>query len=218
MPEDDTRALWLGWMNNWQYAEDIPTSPWRSAQTVPRSVHIRAIDGSPRLVQKPVAELQALRRDHVHLDNQPVTQGSISLSTHGIVGKSIELIAVFEPEDARRVGLDVRAGDTEKTSVRFDAENSTISVDRTASGETGFHEAFPGRDEAPLSLRDGRVKLHVLVDWSSIEVFANDGARVLTHRIFPSSGSDGVSLVAEGGKAKLVRLDAWRLRSIWGDR
>jgi sucrose-6-phosphate hydrolase SacC (GH32 family) len=66
--------------------------------------------------------------------------------------------------------------------------------------------------------QNGRIKLHVLVDRSSVEVFANDGARVLTHRIFPDSASDGVELFTEGGTAQLTRLDAWSLRSIWAAR
>jgi sucrose-6-phosphate hydrolase SacC (GH32 family) len=93
-----------------------------------------------------------------------------------------------------------------------------VFVDRRRSGAADFHEDFAARHAAPLAPRNGRVTLHVFVDRSSVEVFANDGARVLTHRIFPAPDSDGVSLVAEGGTARLLRLDAWTLRSIWAER
>ncbi len=218
VPESDGRALWLAWMNNWEYGESIPTSPWRSAQTIPRSVHVRTIDGTPRLVQRPVEELQQLRETPVQLQERTIGPGSTSLADDGISGRALEIVAEFEPRDAETVGLAVREGETERTIVGYDAETDSVFVDRRNSGTVDFHESFASRDAAPISTRDGRVRLHVFVDRSSVEVFANDGARVLTHRIFPRPQSDGVSLFAEGGSAQLVRLDAWSLRSIWANR
>lgn len=87
-----------------------------------------------------------------------------------------------------------------------------------ASGEVGFHPRFAGRHVGPHALKGGRVKLHVFVDWSSVEVFADDGYTVLTDRIFPSHESDGVAVYATGGRARLARMDAWNLRSTWAAR
>lgn len=218
VPDEDGRALWMAWMNNWEYAEDIPTSPWRSAQTLPRSVHLRTVDGSPRLVQKPVEELQQLREDHVELGERSLDPGATPLGEEAVAGTTLELLVEFDPEDADTVGLNVRVGDDEKTVVGYDAASDSVFVDRTASGTVDFHEAFAARDAAPLAPVDGRVRLHVFVDRSSVEVFANDGARMLTHRIFPDENSDDVSLFAEGGTARLTNFDAWSLRSIWADR
>jgi fructan beta-fructosidase len=217
VPDTDGRALWMAWMNNWTYAEDLPTAPWRSAQTIPRSVQVRPVDGTPRLVQRPIKELQQLRTDHVALADRAVEAGTTSLGADGISGKALELTATFEPGTAETVGLNVRVGEDQHTTVGYDAAAETVFVDRTDAGTDDFHADFPARDEAPLALRDGRVSLRVFVDWSSVEVFANDGARVLTHRIFPDADSDGVELFAEGGTARLTRLDAWTLRSIWAD-
>lgn len=218
VPAEEGRALWLAWMNNWSYAEAIPTSPWRSAQTIPRSVGLRTIDGAPRLVQRPAEELQQLRENHVHLGGRTLDSGTTSLDDVDISGRTLELVAEFEPGDAEAVGLHVRVGENEKTVIGYDASADSVFVDRTNSGTVDFHEDFASRDSAPLALRNGRVRLRVFVDRSSVEVFANDGARVLTHRIFPDSTSDGVSLFATGDSARLVRLDAWSLRSIWADR
>jgi fructan beta-fructosidase len=218
VPKEDGRALWLAWMNNWEYAESIPTSPWRSAQSVARSVQIRPVDGKPRLMQQPVEELQQLRENPVSLDGQSLKAGTSPLGDNGLSGRSLELIAEFEPGTAETVGLSVRKGENEQTQVGYDAEAETVFVDRTNAGADDFHEAFSDRDEAPLKLQNGQVKLHVLVDRSSVEVFANDGARVLTHRIFPDSASNDVDLFAKGGTAQLTRLDAWSLQSIWSTR
>lgn len=218
VPAEENRAVWLAWMNNWSYAEHTPTSPWRSAQSIPRSVHLRRIDGTLRLTQRPVEELRRLRDDHVQERERAFGPGTTALDEEGISGNTFELIATFEPGDAETVGLDVRVGDTEKTRIGYDAAADSVFVDRRPSGTTGFHEDFASRNSAPLALQNGRVTLHVFVDRSSVEVFANDGARVLTQRIFPSPSSTGVSLFAQGGTAQLVRLDAWSLRSIWASR
>jgi fructan beta-fructosidase len=180
-------------------------------------VQVRTIDGTPRLVQRPVEELQRLRRDPIQVDGQPLRAESRSLGGAGVAGKALEIVAEFEPGDAETVGLNVRAGGDENTTIGYDTADQTVFVDRTASGTSDFHEDFTARDEAPLALHNGRVKLRVLVDWSSVEVFANDGARVLTHRIFPAPSSDGVSVFAERGSAQLTRLDAWPLQSIWAE-
>ena len=215
VPAEDGRSLWMAWMNNWDYAEALPTAPWRSAQTVPRSVQVRTIDGVPRLVQQPVQELQQLRESPVSLNDRVVETDTMALDDEGISGRTLELVAEFEPGDAETLGLNVRVGEDEHTTIGYNASSETVFVDRIASGTSDFHEDFAARDEAPLALQNGRVKLRVLVDWSSVEVFANDGARVLTHRIFPDSSSDGVSVFADGGSAQLTRLDAWPLQSIW---
>ena len=92
-------------------------------------------------------------------------------------------------------------------------------MDRTKSGQVAFSNLFPSREAAPLSAKNGRVTLHIFVDWSSVEVFAEgDGQAVITDQIFPMPSSDGLALFANGGNAKLVSLHIWPLRSIWGSQ
>jgi fructan beta-fructosidase len=215
LPESDGRRLWIGWMSNWMYANQEPTAPWRTAQSVPRSVHLRTVGGRIRMVQNPVEELTRLRRDHVRLSGVEVAPGLASLGDRGIRGKTLELRAEFEAGDAEAFGFKVRVGPEEETIVGYDRRSQMLFVDRTNAGEDDFHARFAARHEAPFALIDGKLRLHVLVDWSSVEVFANDGTVVFTSRIFPEPASDGVAVFSEGGTARLVSLDAWNLASIW---
>lgn len=64
-------------------------------------------------------------------------------------------------------------------------------------------------------MADGRVRLHIFVDESSVEVFAGDGRTVLTSVILPDPESQGIELFATGGEAVFRSLDVWRLRSAW---
>ncbi len=63
--------------------------------------------------------------------------------------------------------------------------------------------------------QNSRVKLHIFLDRSSVEVFVNDGEVVLTDRIYPSSGSDGIELYSDGGHGKVLSLSIWKLGSVW---
>lgn len=214
LPAEDGRRIWIGWMNNWQYGQDLPTSPWRGAQSLPRELGLKTSDGRVRLVQQPVAELTRLRGEHRRLTDR-IVEGRMALGQRGMAGRALEIIAEFEAGTAAEFGLKVRAGSGEETAVGYDVQRGEVFVDRTRSGKTDFHPLFAGRHGGPLALRQGRTRLRLVVDWSSVEVFAGEGETVITDLIFPSAASDGLELYAKGGAARLVSLDVWKLRSIW---
>ncbi len=215
IPGSDNRRIWMGWMNNWEYAENIPTAPWIGALTIPREVQLRTIDGETRMVQQPVVELRSLRAGRHRFRNRNLTEESNFLRETGITGKSAALIAEFEPGNARSVGFELRRGTDERTIVGYDTERKELFVDRTESGNTGFDTTFAGRQTAPLETRDERIKMRIFLDRSSVEVFGNEGEAVITAQIFPDPGSDGMALYIRGGEARLTSLDIWRLESIW---
>ncbi len=220
VPRADGRRIWVGWMNNWQYGNEIPTAPWRSAQSLPRMVALKTTSEGIRLVQEPVRELQQLRGARRQIEARAIPAGSTSLAAQGIAGKALEIAAEFEvgtgaAGSAREFGLKVRTGNGEETVVGIDPTAGQLIVDRTRSGETRFDKAFSGRQTAPLVVENGRVRLRIFVDWSSVEVFSGDGQVVITDQIFPAPESDGVALYATGGTARLVSLTAWPLASAW---
>jgi fructan beta-fructosidase len=209
----DNQRRWLAWMNNWEYGGSIPTSPWRSAMSIPREVKLETLDENVQLVQKPIPELRELREGYSCEQGRLITAGTSALSTRG---KALEIIAEFQVGTASQFGLKVRTGSGEETLVGYDAPGGDVFVDRTNSGQVSFSNLFPSRETAPLQAKDGRVKLHIFVDWSSVEVFGDDGQTVITDQIFPMPSSDGLALFANGGTARLVSLQIWPLRSIWG--
>jgi fructan beta-fructosidase len=215
VPREDGRRLWLGWMNNWAYSQDIPTSPWRSAQSLPRTLALRRTSQGVRLLQQPVIELEQLRGPRRTLGAQPIGEGVTSLAAQGIAGTALEIVAEFEVGTAVELGLKVRTGEREETVIGIHPRARQLFVDRSRSGQVGFHPEFSGRHTAPVLVENGRLRLHVFVDWSSVEVFAANGAAAVTEQVFPSPESDGVALYALGGTARLVSLDAWPLSSIW---
>lgn len=215
IPPKDGRRLWVGWMNNWEYGQEIPTSPWRSAQSIPREARLKTYRDGIHLVQSPVSELERLRQAHDTLSNKMIAAGSDPLSDQRINGKTLEIIATFEPGTASEFGLKVRKGANEETIIGYDVAAARLFVDRSRSGKVDFNPRFPGKHGGPLPAEGGRIKLHLFVDWSSIEVFGGDGRTVITDQVFPSAASEGLALYAKGGAAKLISLDVWGLNSTW---
>jgi sucrose-6-phosphate hydrolase SacC (GH32 family) len=93
----------------------------------------------------------------------------------------------------------------------FDGARARLAVDRMRSGKTDFHAKFPARHEAPVRVADGRVTLRLLVDTSSLEVFAQNGETVLTELIFPTAGPRRLSLTNSG---ETTRVDGITIHAI----
>jgi sucrose-6-phosphate hydrolase SacC (GH32 family) len=198
-------------MNNWQ-TNLIPTYPWRSAMSIPRELTLRRIDGEIRLCQRPVRELETLRGNRRTIRNLAVRDAAVSL---GVKGQQLDIIAEFDIGTAREFGLRVLKGAEEQTAIGFDASAKSLYVDRTRSGIVDFHEKFPGRHAGPLIPENGRIRLRILVDRSSVEVFGNHGETAITDLVFPAESSDAIELFAIGGECTLVTFDAWPLQSVW---
>ncbi|MFD5946957.1 GH32 C-terminal domain-containing protein [Streptomyces collinus] len=208
----------IGWMDNWDYAGSVPTTPWRGAQSIPREMALRTIDGRIRLTSKPVGTVESLR------NKRPATASSVTVKNTSkrllgrtANGQALDIEATFSLKDAKRFGLKVRTGaGGEETVIGYDATTHELYVDRSRSGAVDFHNLFStGVETAPLKPKNGKVKLRVLVDASSVEVFGGNGEAVITDQIFPDPSSTGVEIFAEGGTASLDQLRAWQLRSLW---
>jgi fructan beta-fructosidase len=202
----DGRRLMIGWMNNWEYANEIPTSPWRSPMSLVREVSLRSRDGSWRLVQEVAQEFTS-----VPAGKPPFTAGACEIpkGTHlldGAAGSVQRIEATFTPGTAEEIGLIVRGNGTQGTRIGIRPTEGLIVVDRRESGQTDFHETFASIDTAPIEPAANSYGLTIYVDQCSVEVFAQGGQVTLSELIFPSPTSRDVSLYAAGGTATINNL------------
>ncbi|MGW3650375.1 GH32 C-terminal domain-containing protein [Streptomyces sp. NPDC000878] len=211
----DGKRYMIGWMNNWDYGGAVPTSPWRGAQSIPREMALRTVDGRIRLTSEPVGSVESLRQEGpATAAGVTVTNTSEPLIGPAAQGKALDIEATFSLNDADRFGLKVRTGaDGEATVIGYDTTTQELYVDRTHSGAVDFNSTFPGVQTAPLKAENGKVKLRILVDWSSVEVFGGSGEAVITDQIFPDPASEGVQIFAENGSAELDEAVVWHLDS-----
>nr|AFE82292.1 inulinase precursor [Sphingomonas sp. JB13] len=206
LPKSDPRRIWIGWANNWRYANDIPTYPSRGLMTVPRAVTLHKTADGYRLAQAPVKEIEALRgapqvRHGLTLGETPVPLP--------VSGGSDELAVDLDTGSARQIALTLTDGEGYQTVIGVNPAVDEVFIDRTRSGPH-FFDGFEDRHIAPVDLGSGKVRLHVLVDQSIIELFINNGSRTITDRFFRGGGALRWSASALGGTATMD-VTAWPL-------
>jgi len=214
IPKSDGRRLWLGWMSNWEYAGDVPTSPWRSAMTTPRELELRRTPNGLRLVQKPARELVKLRTSEHRLTRSSVEKANDWLKQLRL-GSLLEVELELSGTGNASEGLSFSTGPSEAIAITYDADAAQLRFDRTHSGKVDFHRAFPGVHSAPLNLSKGRLALRLFIDTSSVEVFANGGEKVLTELMFPTEAARQIKLSADTKTTRVDKLTIWELKSCW---
>jgi fructan beta-fructosidase len=214
LPASDGRRIWMGWISNWLYANIEPTILWRGAQSFPRVLRLKRFRDGVRMTQAPIAELEQLRSQPLlHLNGGSIDTANEKIKSLRIRGDSLEIEASLLPGRGE-VGFRVRKGQEEQTVIAASAKDGRLFIDRVHSGLVFFSPDFPGRHESTLHWTSP-IKLHIFLDRSSVQVFANDGERVLTDRIYPSPGSDALEIFSNSRGGKIKSLTIWKLNSIW---
>jgi sucrose-6-phosphate hydrolase SacC (GH32 family) len=212
----ENRTVLMGWMGNWEYAQNIPTSWGKGALALPREIGLRSYAGGLKIMQKPIPALETLRGSAVQV-GETALNGTRALSEFSPALNTYELEATFAITDpAARFGLRLAINENYSVSVGYDARTSNLFIDRTHAENGDFSGYFAKYATAPLQPEnDGTITLRVFVDQSSVEVFANDGEAAMTATILPNPNSTGIELFAENGGVLLKSLRAWELASIW---
>jgi sucrose-6-phosphate hydrolase SacC (GH32 family) len=192
------RRLMFGWLRQ----APRPGRGWTGAQSAPRELTLRAAADGLVLCQRPARELAYLRRGPWSLAAQPLTPDEpLSLPSAHWKSES-ELVVDLELGTASAVGL------------RLAAEGGrtlTLGLDR-AAGEL-YIEGDGVTRKSVAHAADGQLRLHVLVDRSIVEIFADDGRATLSLILDDDALFVGASLWAAGGAARLARLEGWGLDS-----
>jgi fructan beta-fructosidase len=214
IPQHDGRRIYIGWMSNWRYANQVPTESWRSAMTLPRELSLISTEFGIRLVQQVVSEFDSIRkRSEKHQDLSVESDLPVLFN---ILSPLMEVTVEFENDNASSFGIEIQGAENEKTVICYDSGRNVLRVDRTNSGDNSFSESFATVQEAALQLDRGKLKLQIIMDASSAEIFANDGKAAFTSLIFPAKPYNKIQLYSNEGKVKVNSLVLTELDSIWG--
>ena len=207
------RRTAIGWMSNWQYAADVPTTQFRSANTLPRDLKLfKDPQGELYVASIPSPELAKLRgkiTDKVTDKNIGSGAESFNLPSDGLC----EIDLTFEAKNADVVSFTLHNKDNEKVVMRYDAKNRTMSFDRRQSGIVDFSQKFPAITVSPTFETSGKVNLRLFIDRSSIELFGNNGEFVMTNLVFPESPYTNLSVESKNGDARLIDLKVYAIKS-----
>ncbi len=210
----DGRRTAIGWMSNWQYAADVPTMQYRSANTLPREIGLfRGPDGEVYASSAPSPELLGMRGKLTESASR-INAGSKARSfrlpeaNDGVC----EILMDIDAAKADNVTLTLsnKAGD--EVVMTYDRKASQFSFDRTRSGIVDFSESFPAITVSPTYEKNGKISLRVFIDRSSIELFGNEGRFVMTNLVFPTQPYSTLS-VASSGNAKISNLKIFSVKT-----
>lgn len=207
------RRTAIGWMSNWQYAADVPTMQYRSANTLPREISLfRADNGGIYASSAPSPELTELRDKVVaSASNVSLNKKTRSYALPESNGGICEIVAELDANNADSLTLELSNKAGNCVTMTYNSQKRTMSVDRTLSGKVDFSESFPAITVAPTLESKGRISLRIFIDRSSIELFGNDGRFVMTNLVFPELPYSTLTLSAGKGKARLRNLKVYSI-------
>lgn len=208
----DNRATIIAWMSNWQYANDVPTMQFRSANTLPRDLSLfKDENGNLFVAVRPASEIDKMR-----LAPKAYSSGGIggkykmfSLPDQNDGICEIDLTVSFKSADAIELELVNDAGECVKMTLS--SLENTFTMDRSKSGEISFSEQFPAQSTAPTFNNTTKYGLRIFVDKSSIEVFDKDGRFAMTNIVFPAKPYSVLKVKALNGTAKIDTLKVYPL-------
>lgn len=179
----DGRIVVLPWMSNWQYANQVPTQQFRSANGLPRDLGLYSYNGEDYVSVKPSPEVFAA------FEKKP--------------SGCLQPAAYIEVTNIKSNASIVLSNDKgERVTMVYDGKNATFSMDRTESGVTDFHSDFKAKTVAPAN---GVIKsMQIFIDRCSIEAFDTEGKVAMTNLVFPSKPYD--KIIVKGCKVKIYEL------------
>jgi fructan beta-fructosidase len=199
-------------MSNWNYANVVPTQPWRSATTVPRNLALQQEGNRLYLSMQAVPELDVLNTKAVVLKNLAAPNGLDVGKLIKHVGLPCRIHLQLDKADDFSLTFSNDAG--EELVAGYSKSGNNFYTDRTRSGNVGFHPGFAGRHTAPRLRQAEAVGITIIADVSSIELFADDGLSVLTSLFFPSRPYHKLALKTAAG-CQVQKLEYTPLKSIW---
>jgi levanase/fructan beta-fructosidase len=204
VPAADGRRIIASVMNS--YGASPPTNTWKGMLSFPRTITLKQTASKRYFIQQPVTELALVSSPLAMIQNQTITTGQTLLSS--IHGTALDLSLAFTIDAGAKLSLAVRKAESEQTVIQYDQTNSSVSVDRTTSGDISYDPAAGGVHVASLEPdASGVIHLRILVDTCSVEVFGGEGEVAISDLIFPSETSDGLSLEVTDGSAILHSVE-----------
>lgn len=205
------RKVFLGWMGNWIYANQVPTVKWRNAMTIPRELSLKLTAGDIWLTSTPVKELGKIVAKTIKVDAQLLAKDNNIFSA--IKQKPTQYLLRFSTMAAKDYSVVLSNTSGEKLVIGYDAKNSRYYIDRTRAGKSGFNKQFASVSYVPRISLSPEADFQILVDASSVELFADGGLSTLTGVYFPKKPYTRLSIVNNG--MEIEDLQVKPLKSIW---
>lgn len=206
IPEIDGRRLFIGWMNNWQYANDIPTDTWRGACTMPREMELLKENNQYFLVSNPVKELQNYTKNSIEIPDQKFN-GDYEIKENITIPLALDI--EFELQNKVQIepfGIKLSNNNSEQTKIGYLKAKNLFYIDNTKNGWESPKKEFAKVSYAPYQTDNAKVKMKLIIDHASVELFAEDGKVVMTNQFFPTKSYDKITIFGKNVSIKNSKI------------
>lgn len=208
----DNRSIAIAWMSNWQYANNVPTTQYRSANSVPRDLSLYQQNNDLFLKSAPSEELEAMR-------GKAAKKRSFKVSRDYNIDRLLptnsgqyEVVLNIKNRDAEFIGFKLFNSQGEEVDICLNMIEKQATMDRTRSGAVGFSKDFPIVTIAPIDGKE-EIELRLYVDNSSVELFGNGGEYVMTNLVFPSEPYNRANFYSKGGAYDVTSFIVYPLQT-----
>jgi fructan beta-fructosidase len=208
-----SRNILAGWMSNWLYANIVPTETWRNGLTIARELGLEKHSGEYYVTSKPVKEIVGIQSGSLSFRDVEISKGFDLMQR--VKNASIPCQIELDMLKRKNFELILSNPNGEELVFGFNKEKNEYYIDRTKSGKTDFHPDFAGISTAPRISSDSRMKTTLVIDKTSIEVFADGGLSVMTGIFFPTVPYNKIMIRSSDG-AVVNELQYHGLKSIFG--
>lgn len=207
----DGRCIALGWMSNWQYANNVPTRQYRSANTLARDLTLYRERQELYLKSTPSVEVKKARGKKVSIPSFKVSEKHEIVNLFEEKQGAYEVEIVIQNAGASKIAFCLLNDKGEKVSMYYDLNRKQFVMDRSESGKVDFSKDFPAVTVAPVNV-DKELTLRLFVDRSSIEAFGEDGKFVMTNLVFPSQPYVKMCFEADKNGYAVKSLNVYKLQ------
>lgn len=207
----DGRCIALGWMSNWQYANNVPTRQYRSANTLARDLTLYREGQELYLKSTPSVEVKKARGKKVSIPSFKVSEKHEIVNLFEEKQGAYEVEIVIQNAGASKIDFCLLNDKGEKVSMYYDLNRKQFVMDRSESGTVDFSKDFPAVTVAPVNV-DKELTLRLFVDRSSIEAFGEDGKFVMTNLVFPSQPYVKMCFEADKNGYAVKALNVYKLQ------
>ena len=208
----ENKRIFVGWMSNWLYAQKTPTKNWRSAMTLPRELALEKINENYVLKNKPVKQFNEILNQSFSKDLIKIPQNKKSIIEYARMNQS-NIKFTANDKNLKLVFSNVV---NDSLILKYNAKQKTFTIDRTHSGVVNFDENFAQKihETTVPNLVSETIDFQIIMDWSSIEVFLNNGVYSFTEQIFPKKPYTKM-VIQSDEKQEIRNIKIDEIQTIW---
>ena len=197
IPEEDGRTIHIAWMKGGEF----PDMPFNGQMSIPCEISLTKFSFGYKLVRNPVKELEVLHGKHYSWKEKNLIPGLNANMVKKVEGDCLRVVGEFDLKTSNNFGFVIRSGKKGNgTELIYDVKRGTLSILGTT---------------VPVVAKNDKLTLELLIDRSSIEIFANGGQTVISNCFTPVEGADDIFLFTNGGELGVDKLDVYKLESAW---